>query len=118
VADEHDAYFHVDAAWGGSLLMVEKYRHLFKGIECADSVSFDAHKLLYSPLSMGVVIFRKETDCYYLKHTSNYIIRQDSIDQGRFTVEGSRPFSCLKPWVTVKMFGTEDSRCSSITRST
>ncbi len=107
VADEHDAYFHVDAAWGGSLLMVEKYRHLFKGIECADSVSFDAHKLLYSPLSMGVVIFRKETDCYYLKHTSNYIIRQDSIDQGRFTVEGSRPFSCLKPWVTVKMFGTE-----------
>jgi glutamate decarboxylase len=107
VADEQDTFFHVDAAWGGSLLMVEKYRHLFKGIECADSVSFDAHKLLYSPLSMGVVIFRRETDSNYLKHTSNYIIRRDSVDQGRFSVEGSRPFSCLKPWVTIKMFGTE-----------
>lgn len=107
VADEQDTFFHVDAAWGGSLLMVGKYRHLFKGIECADSVSFDAHKLLYSPLSMGVVIFRRETDSNYLKHTSNYIIRRDSVDQGRFSIEGSRPFSCLKPWVTIKMFGTE-----------
>ncbi len=107
VADDCNTFFHVDAAWGGSLLLVDKYRSLFRGIECADSVSFDAHKLLYSPLSMGVVIFRKENDCYHLKHTSNYIIRQDSVDQGRFTLEGSRPFSCLKPWVTIKMFGKE-----------
>lgn len=107
VADENNTHFHVDAAWGGSLLIVDKYRHMFDGIEHADSVTYDAHKLMYSPLSMGMVLFRKETALNFLKHTSNYIIRPDSVDQGRFTVEGSRPFSCLKPWVTFKIFGMD-----------
>ncbi len=110
IADENGTFFHVDAAWGGSLLIVDKYRHLFKGIELADSVTFDAHKLMYSPLSMGMVLFRKETALNNIKHASSYIIRPDSVDQGRFTVEGSRPFSCLKPWVTFKIFGTEGFR--------
>lgn len=107
IADENGAFFHVDAAWGGAVLLVDQFRYLFKGIESADSVTFDAHKLLYSPLSMGMVLFKKETDLNFLKHASNYIIRPDSVDQGRFTVEGSRPFSCLKPWATFKIFGTD-----------
>ncbi|RPI95959.1 MAG: aminotransferase class V-fold PLP-dependent enzyme, partial [Spirochaetales bacterium] len=110
IADENDTFFHVDAAWGGALLIVDKYRHLFRGIDQADSVTFDAHKLMYSPLSMGMILFRNETALNYIKHTSNYIIRPDSVDQGRFTVEGSRPFSCLKPWVTFKIFGKEGFR--------
>ncbi len=110
IADDHDTFFHVDAAWGGSVLLVNQYRHMFKGIEMADSVTFDAHKLLYSPLSMGMILFRRETDLNFLRHTSNYVIRPDSVDQGRFTVEGSRPFSCLKPWVTFKLFGSEGFR--------
>lgn len=105
LADEHNIYFHVDAAWGGALLLVNKYKHLFRGIDKADSVTFDAHKLLYSPLSMGLVLFKNPYDLSNIMHTSNYIIRPDSVDQGRFTVEGSRPFSCLKPWVTLKIFG-------------
>lgn len=106
IADEYNIFFHVDAAWGGSVLLVNKYRDLFKGIEKADSVTFDAHKLLYSPLSMGLILFKNPYDLTNIMHTSNYIIRPDSVDQGRFTVEGSRPFSCLKPWVTLKIFGT------------
>ncbi len=105
IAAQYKTFFHVDAAWGGALLIVDKYRNMFKGIEQADSVTFDAHKLMYSPLSMGMILFRKETTLNYIKHTSNYIIRPDSVDQGRFTLEGSRPFSCLKPWVTFKIFG-------------
>ncbi|MCX8124724.1 MAG: pyridoxal-dependent decarboxylase [Spirochaetes bacterium] len=106
IAAEYNIFFHVDAAWGGSVLLVNKYRHMFKGIEKADSVTFDAHKLLYSPLSMGLILFKNPYDLTNIMHTSNYIIRPDSVDQGRFTVEGSRPFSCLKPWVTLKIFGT------------
>lgn len=106
IADEYNIFFHVDAAWGGSVLLVNKYRDLFKGIEKADSVTFDAHKLLYSPLSMGLILFKNPYDLLNIMHTSDYIIRPDSVDQGRFTVEGSRPFSCLKPWVTLKIFGT------------
>jgi glutamate decarboxylase len=105
VADENNTFLHVDAAWGGSLLIVDKYRPLFKGIERADSVTFDSHKLMYSPMAMGMVLFRKETSLNHIRHFSNYVIRPDSVDSGRFTVEGSRPFSCLKPWATFKIFG-------------
>ncbi len=110
IADQYGTHLHVDAAWGGPLLLVDKYRHLFQGIELADSVTFDSHKLLYSPLSMGMVLFRSRKASHFLVHASNYIIREDSVDQGRFTVEGSRPFAALKPWVTLKLFGREGFR--------
>ncbi len=107
IADEYDAHFHVDAAWGGAVLLVNDYKSMLKGIENADSVTFDAHKLLYSPLSMGMVLFRNETDLNSIRHSASYILRPDSVDQGRFTVEGSRPFSCLKPWATLKIMGAD-----------
>ncbi len=110
VAKQYGAFFHVDAAWGGAVLMVDELRYLFSGIEQADSVSIDSHKLLYSPVSMGMVLFRNEKDMDYMKHYSNYIIRQDSVDQGRYTIEGSRPFSALKPWATFKILGSRGFR--------
>ncbi|MCP4667199.1 MAG: aminotransferase class V-fold PLP-dependent enzyme [Deltaproteobacteria bacterium] len=107
ISREAGAHFHVDACWGGSALLVEEYRHLFRGIERADSVSIDAHKLLYCPMAMGVVLFRNEKDLHYIRHSSQYIIRRNSVDTGRFTVEGSRPFACLKPWASLKIIGRE-----------
>ncbi|MBW2064368.1 MAG: aminotransferase class V-fold PLP-dependent enzyme [Deltaproteobacteria bacterium] len=104
------SHFHVDACWGGSAMLVEEYRPMFEGIEEADSVSIDAHKLLYCPMSMGLVLFRNEKDLNYLKHTSNYIIRRNSVDTGRFTIEGSRPFACLKPWASLKIMGRDGYR--------
>lgn len=104
------AHFHVDAAWGGPVLFVNQYRHLFRGIERADSVTFDSHKLLYLPLSMGMILFRNCHDLDHIKHNAAYILRRDSYDLGRFTVEGSRPFSALRPWVAMKVFGSEGFR--------
>jgi putative pyridoxal-dependent aspartate 1-decarboxylase len=107
VAREAGAHFHVDACWGGSAILVDEYRALFKGIETADSVTIDAHKLLYSPMAMGVVLFQDEKDLHYIRHTSRYVIRRNSVDTGRFTIEGSRPFACLKPWASLKIIGKE-----------
>ncbi len=106
-ARETGAHFHVDACWGGSALLVDEYRSMFAGIEEADSVSIDAHKLLYCPMAMGLVLFRNEKDLHYLMQTSNYIIRRNSVDMGRFTIEGSRPFASLKPWASLKIIGRD-----------
>jgi glutamate decarboxylase len=105
ISAEAGAHFHVDAAWGGPALLVDEYRPMFKGIEMADSVALDTHKLLFCPISMGMVLFRNEKDLNLIKHSSNYIIRRNSVDTGRFTLEGSRPFSCLKPWAALKIIG-------------
>lgn len=105
IAKQHRTYFHVDAAWGGGLMLVDEYRYLFNGIQQADSVTVDAHKLLYCPVSMGMVLFRNEKDLQNMRHYSNYIIRPDSVDLGRFTLEGSRSFASLKPWASLKIMG-------------
>lgn len=107
IADELDTHYHVDAAWGGGILLKKRGKDLLKGIEKADTVSLDAHKLLYSPSSMGICLFKNVRDSLYLYHTSDYIIRKGSVDQGRFTIEGSRPFSCLKPWAALKIIGRD-----------
>ena len=107
IARQEGAYFHVDAAWGGAALIVDEYRSLFRGIESADSVSVDVHKLLYCPMAMGIVVFRNEKDLGHLKQFSQYINRRDSVDTGRFTIEGSRPFACLKPWASLKILGRD-----------
>lgn len=101
------AHFHVDACWGGSALLVDECASLFTGIEKADSVSIDAHKLLYCPMAMGLILFRSERDLNHIRHWSRYIIRRNSVDTGRFTIEGSRPFACLKPWAALKIIGRQ-----------
>jgi putative pyridoxal-dependent aspartate 1-decarboxylase len=110
LSQEAGTFYHVDACWGGSALLLDEYRPLLKGIEKADSVSIDAHKLLYCPMSMGIVVFRNEKDLQAIKQTSQYVIRRNSVDMGRFTVEGSRPFSSLKAWASLKIIGREGYR--------
>ena len=105
IAKKYKIFFHVDAAWGGSVLLADEYRYLFAGIENADSVTVDAHKLLYAPPSLGMVFFKNGVELQAIQHYSNYIIRPDSMDLGRYSLDGSRPFASLKPWATIKIFG-------------
>ncbi|RYZ48408.1 MAG: putative pyridoxal-dependent aspartate 1-decarboxylase, partial [Proteobacteria bacterium] len=64
---------------------------LLKGIERADSVTFDAHKQLYVPMGAGMAIFKDHKSLSLVAHYAEYIIRKGSRDLGRMTLEGSRP---------------------------
>jgi len=110
IARQEDAFFHVDASWGGTALIIDEYRNLFRGIEAADSVSLDFHKLAYCPMTMSIIVFRNERDLNNLKQVSQYVNRRESVDTGRFTIEGSRPFACLKPWASLKIIGKDGYR--------
>ena len=91
IAREFGAHFHVDAAWGGPTLFSRTHRDLMKGIEKADSVTFDAHKQLYVPMGAGLVVFRDPALASAVEHHAQYIIRKGSRDLGSTTLEGSRP---------------------------
>jgi glutamate/tyrosine decarboxylase-like PLP-dependent enzyme len=58
VCGKEGLWFHVDAAYGGGALAADSVRHLFNGIEKADSVTIDPHKWLFSPYDCGAVIYR------------------------------------------------------------
>ena len=58
ICDEHEMWLHVDAAYGGAALLVEDRRHLFAGIERADSVIIDPHKWLFGPAGSCALLYR------------------------------------------------------------
>ncbi len=95
IAADEGIHFHVDAAWGGPTLFSRKYGRLLKGIEAADSVTFDAHKQLYVPMGAGMVLFKDQRHLSLVAHYAEYIIRRGSRDLGRMTLEGSRPGMAL-----------------------
>jgi len=107
ITQEFGIWFHVDAAWGGCLLLSENQRDKLRGIEFADSVVIDAHKGMYVSMSCGSVLFRDEHSLNKLRHSARYIVREGSFDLGQTGVEGSRRFDALKIWLTWRIFGNQ-----------
>jgi len=58
VARAHGAWFHVDAAYGGGLLLSDVRRPLLDGIGQADSASVDLHKFGWQPIPAGLLLIR------------------------------------------------------------
>ena len=58
VCRRHGVWLHVDAAHGGAACLSRRHRHLVSGLEHADSVVWDAHKMLFVPGLCAFVIYR------------------------------------------------------------
>ncbi|MGY0391993.1 pyridoxal phosphate-dependent decarboxylase family protein [Bizionia sp. KMM 8389] len=58
ICEDEGLWFHVDAAYGGGALAADSVRHLFNGIERADSITIDPHKWMFSPYDCGAVIYK------------------------------------------------------------
>ena len=104
---EHDIHFHVDAAWGGPVLMSERNRHLLKGIQYADSVTIDGHKQFYMPMSCGMVYFKNPEFMNAVSYHSNYVNRPGSVDLGIKSLAGSREANSLILDSALKIMGTK-----------
>lgn len=105
ICRKEGCHFHVDAAWGGPTIFSGKYRHLLKGIELGDSVTIDAHKQMYVPVGAGIVFFKNPEVARHVSTYAEYVIRKNSIDLGRFTLEGSRPAVSLLVHANLSLFG-------------
>jgi glutamate decarboxylase len=105
IAEMTGCHFHVDAAWGGASLMSYRQRHLFKGIERADSVVIDAHKQLYVPMGAGIVLFKRPILTAAISQQAEYIIRKNSKDLGRHTLEGSRSAMAVLLYANLHILG-------------
>jgi putative pyridoxal-dependent aspartate 1-decarboxylase len=107
IAQQYQAHFHVDAAWGGATLLSDKYAQLMSGIELADSVTIDAHKQMYVPMGAGLVLFKDETATDAIRHHAEYIIRKGSRDLGSFSLEGSRGGMAMLLYSALNIIGRE-----------
>lgn len=90
IALKYGVHFHVDAAWGGALTFSEKYCHLLKGIDKADTITLCGHKQLFLPQGISLCLFKDPFQTNYAAITAQYQASPNTYDFGRFTIEGSR----------------------------
>jgi len=110
-ARDHGAWFHVDAAVAGAFLLSENLRTRLKGIDTADSVTVDFHKLWWQPFNASALVVRDVDQFELLRVKSNYLDRGDEIEGminlvGR-SLDTSRRFDAVKVVATLRTLGRE-----------
>jgi glutamate/tyrosine decarboxylase-like PLP-dependent enzyme len=112
-ARRHHLWLHVDAAYGGFAALASSARHLFAGIEQADSIALDPHKWLYLPVGCGCVLYKDPaTARAAFAHGADYTRTIGLQDDEAFAFwdygpELTRPFRALDLWMLIKFAGTE-----------
>ena len=108
--DRYDVWMHVDAAYGGSVIFSEKYRHLVRGADRSDSFSINAHKMLATPVSCSIIITQHK-ECLYdsFSNEASYLYQgdQDEINPGKISIQCGRRNDALKFWALWKSIGTK-----------
>lgn len=113
VAHENGLWFHVDGAYGGFAALAPSTRHLFAGIELADSVALDPHKWLYSSVGCGCILYRDPGAAYHSFRVSADYTKPIGLSDHEafafwdFGLELSRPFRALAIWMWVKYAGAD-----------
>ncbi len=108
IAQELGVWLHVDAAWGGAVLLCEDKRHLMAGVDRADSVTWDAHKLMGAPLTSAVLLTREVGMCKkHFDEAASYLYQEDDDDlnPGRSSLQCGRRNDALKLWAAWKYRG-------------
>lgn len=110
---ENGFWFHVDGAYGGGALAADSVRHLFKGIERADSITIDPHKWLFSPYDCGAVIYKKPelAKKAHSQHASYLKIFDDpganGFNPSDYQIQLTRRVRGLPLWFSLAMHGTK-----------
>jgi len=111
LAEKYDMWLHVDGAYGGSILLSDIYRNLARGIERADSFSWDQHKWAQQIYSCSALIARdKQTLITAFNEHPEYLETARSAehtDGWDLGIEMSRPARFLKFWYTLQAVGTD-----------
>jgi L-2,4-diaminobutyrate decarboxylase len=108
-ASRYETWFHVDAAVGGAFLLSERQRPRLVGIELADSVTIDFHKLWWQPFNASALLVRDVQRFDLLRVKSNYLDRGDELE-GMVnlvarSLDTSRRFDAAKVVATLRTIG-------------
>ncbi|MBL1066849.1 pyridoxal-dependent decarboxylase [Streptomyces sp. 7-21] len=118
---------HVDAAYGGPLLLSHTHRHKLAGLHRADTVTLDLHKLGWQPAPAGLLTTPDTTAFRPLAHHADYLNAPDDTDAGLPDLLGrslrtTRRADILKTAVTLRALGRTglaaliDATCSTAQR--
>ncbi|XP_016080454.1 PREDICTED: glutamate decarboxylase 1 [Miniopterus natalensis] len=112
ICEKYNLWLHVDAAWGGGLLMSRKHRHKLSGIERACSVTWNPHKMMGVLLQCSAILVKEKgilQGCNQM--CAGYLFQPDkqydvSYDTGDKAIQCGRHVDIFKFWLMWKAKGT------------
>jgi len=110
IAREHHLWLHVDGAFGASVALSSRRRHLLNGVHQADSLSWDPHKMMGVPLPCSVLLVRRKGLLQkHLSENADYLFQEDDdrVNPGLRNIHCGRRNDALKLWAAWRYFGDE-----------
>lgn len=113
VCERHSVWFHVDAAHGGAALLSPQYRPLLAGLDRADSLTWDAHKMMFVPALCAFLFYKNKRHSYEaFKQSAPYLFDPANpgladFDGGLRTLECTKRAAAFSLWGLWSMFGPQ-----------
>jgi len=109
ITEKYEMWLHVDGAYCGSVIFSEKYKHLVKGLERSNSFSYNAHKMLGTPLTCSIILVRDKKHLHEsFSNDASYLYQTDGDDfnLGKTSFQCGRRNDALKFWTLWKSVGS------------
>lgn len=114
ICRRHDLWLHVDGSWGGPVLLSGSHGGLLRGVERADSFTWDAHKMMGAPLICTAFLIRRggtlQRVCAISSEEAGYLFHDNddsAVDLGRLSLQCGRRVDALKLWLMWRAHGDE-----------
>ncbi|MFT5291752.1 MAG: sulfinoalanine decarboxylase [Planctomycetota bacterium] len=110
ICEKHGLWLHVDGSFGGSAVLDPDQADLMSGCDRADSVAWDAHKLMGAQISCSVVLLRERgLLAGSLDHNASYLFQSHDgeLNPGTRSIQCGRRNDALKLWTLWQSLGNE-----------
>ena len=109
-AHDRGIWFHVDGAYGLAALCAPSVRHMFDGIETADSFIVDPHKWLFAPYDACALVYRnpdlaKQTHSQHASYLDT--LKDDNWSPSDYAIHLTRRTRGLPFWFSLAAHGTD-----------
>lgn len=106
IAQKYGCWFHIDAAYGGAAILSSQWRHLLKGTELADSITFNPQKWMWVARTCAMLLVKQKQHLIdgfdaHLPYMAN-----NSLNFGNLNLQGTRRTDSLKLWLALRSLGT------------
>ncbi|MBC8370063.1 MAG: aminotransferase class V-fold PLP-dependent enzyme [Planctomycetes bacterium] len=108
ICRKHDIWLHADGAFGGAALLHRQHRELLDGIEFADSLSWDAHKVMGVPLTCSMLLCQHQGRLSKsVQQDAEYLFQVDheDLNPGLRSIQCGRRNDAFKLWSAWQALG-------------
>lgn len=107
ICKAENLWLHADAIYGGAIILSKKEKYRLKGIEYADSISFNPQKWMHIAKTCSILIFRDASilDQYFSMKAYYTKTQDDFVNLSELSIQGTKHAEVLKLWLSIQSIG-------------